>query len=78
MMASRRRSGRRRRYGAKIDYQAIPDKYRKAIYQDGNIQTEILQATMLHKCFAAPLNVVIIVKTNHGLWRSCPCGALQR
>ena len=56
--------GKRRRYGAKIDYQAIPSKYRKAIYQEGNIQTEIYQATMLHKCFAAPLNVVIIVKTN--------------
>ena len=56
--------GKRRRYGAKIDYQAIPDKYRKSIEQEGNIQTEIYQATMLHKCFAAPLNVVIIVKTN--------------
>ena len=56
--------GKRRCYGAKIDYQAIPSKYRKAISQEGNIQTEIYQATMLHKCFAAPLNVVIIVKTN--------------
>ena len=56
--------GRRRRYGAKIDYQAIPEKYRKATYQAEKIQTDIYQATMLHKCFAAPLNVVIIVKTN--------------
>jgi putative transposase len=56
--------GRRRRYGAKIDYQAIPDKYRKATYQTEKIQTDIYQATMLHKCFAAPLNVVIIVKIN--------------
>jgi putative transposase len=56
--------GKRRRYGAKIDYQAIPSKYRKVISQEGKIQTEIYQATMLHKCFAAPLNVVIIVKTN--------------
>ena len=56
--------GARRRYGAKIDYQAIPSKYRKAISQEGNIQTEFYQATMLHKCFAVPLNVVIIVKTN--------------
>ena len=56
--------GKRRRYGAKIDYQAIPSKYRKSIEQEGNIQTEIYQAIMLHKYFAAPLNVVIIVKTN--------------
>lgn len=56
--------GPRRRYGAKIDYQAIPEKYRKATYQAEEIQTDIYQATMLHKCFAVPLNVVIIVKTN--------------
>ena len=37
---------------------------RKATYQEEKIQTDIYQATMLHKCFAAPLNVVIIVKTN--------------
>ena len=29
--------GPRRRYGAKIDYQAIPDKYRKATYQTEKI-----------------------------------------
>lgn len=56
--------GPRRRYGTKIDYQAIPDKYRKATYQKEKIQTDIYQATMLHKCFAAPLNVVIIVRIN--------------
>jgi putative transposase len=56
--------GPRRRYGAKIDYQAIPDRYRVATYQAQKIQTDIYQATMLHKCFAAPLNVVILVKTN--------------
>ena len=56
--------GRRRRYGAKLDYQAIPEKYRKATYQAEKIQTDIYQATMLHKCFAVPLNVVIIGKTN--------------
>ena len=56
--------GPRRRYGAKIDYQAIPDKYRRTTYLEEKIQTDIYQATMLHKCFAVPLNVVIIVKTN--------------
>ena len=61
---AQKKSGPRRRYGAKIDYQAIPAKYRKADYQEGKIRTEIYQAAMLHKCFAQPLNVVVIVKTN--------------
>jgi hypothetical protein len=61
---SQKQFGPRRRYGAKIDYQAIPDKYRKTTYQEEQIRTDIYQATMLHKCFAQPLNVVIIVKTN--------------
>jgi hypothetical protein len=56
--------GPRRRYGAKIDYQAIPDKHRVATVQEQKVQTDIYQATMLHKRFAVPLNVVIIVKTN--------------
>ena len=56
--------GPRRRYGAKLDYQAIPEKYRKATYQEDKIQTDIYQAPLLHKCFAVPLNVVVIVKTN--------------
>lgn len=56
--------GPRRRYGAKLDYQAIPDKYHRTTYLAEKIRTDIYQATMLHKCFAKPLNVVIIVKTN--------------
>ena len=56
--------GPRRRYGDKIDYQAIPDRYRVATTQEQRVQTDIYQATMVHKCFAAPLNVVILVKTN--------------
>lgn len=56
--------GPRRRYGAKIDYQAIPEQYRVTSYQEQKIRTDIYQATMLHKSFAPPLNVVIVVKTN--------------
>jgi putative transposase len=59
-----KRFGPRRRYGTKINYQAIPDKYQVAAYREKEIQTHIYQATMLHKHFATPLNVVIIVKTN--------------
>jgi len=56
--------GARRRYGDKLDYRAIPDRYRVATSQEDAIRTDVYQATMLHKCFAAPINVVILVKTN--------------
>lgn len=59
-----KRLGPRRRYGAKIDYQSMPDQYQVATYRDAEIQTRIYQATLLHKHFASPLNGVIIVKTN--------------
>jgi putative transposase len=59
-----KRCGPRRRYGTKLDYQAIPDSYRVTSYQEQKIHTDIYQATMLHKSFALPLNVVIVVKTN--------------
>jgi hypothetical protein len=59
-----KRFGPRRRYGAKIDYLQIPSKYQVAAYQDQAIQTQIYQATMLHKKFSGYLNVVIVVKIN--------------
>jgi putative transposase len=59
-----KKSGPRRRYGDKLDYQALPERYQIASSQDKQIRTEIYQATLLHECFADPLNVVILVKTN--------------
>jgi hypothetical protein len=56
--------GRPRLYGDKLDYRAIPEVYRVSDTQDQSIRTEIYQATLFHKCFTQPLNVVIIVKTN--------------
>lgn len=56
--------GPRRRYDDKINYHAIPDAYRVESTREKKVRTDIYQATMLHKCFAQPLNVVIIVKTN--------------
>lgn len=56
--------GPRRRYGDKINYQAIPDKYLVSSHQAEDVRTDIYHATMLHKSFAQPLNVVIIVKFN--------------
>lgn len=57
-------SGRPRLYGDKLDYRAIPEAYRVSDTQDKGIRTEIYQATLRHKCFEEPLNVVILVKTN--------------
>jgi putative transposase len=56
--------GPRRKYGAKVDYTAIPDHYLQQITVDEQLETRIYQAEVLHKEFAQPLNVVIMVKTN--------------
>jgi hypothetical protein len=56
--------GAKRRYGEKIDYQVIPVEHLVFSTTEKNIRTDIYQAVMLHKAFAAPLNVVVIVKTN--------------
>ena len=56
--------GANKRYGDKIDYLAIPAQYLLSSVIEKGIRTDIYQAVMLHKAFAAPLNVVIIVKTN--------------
>jgi hypothetical protein len=56
--------GAPKRYGAKLDYDQIPTKYRLHASTEKQLQTEIYQATMLHKTFADPLNVVVMVKTN--------------
>jgi len=56
--------GRKRVYGSKIDYQNIPLRYLVKTTTHNRVQTQIFQATMLHKSFADMLNVVIIVKTH--------------
>jgi putative transposase len=56
--------GPRRKYGAKVNYRQLPAQYRQATSVEDGIQTAIYQMTLLHKLFAQPLNVVIIVKTN--------------
>jgi len=56
--------GPRRRYGQKINYRHIPEKYLVEKSIEGDIQTCIYQAKMLHRGFAQPLNVVVIAKTN--------------
>jgi hypothetical protein len=56
--------GPHRKYGDKLEYNSIPAQYLKATTVEGNIQTCLYQAQLLHKEFAQALNVVIIVKTN--------------
>lgn len=56
--------GPRRKYGAKLDYRQIPERYLKATSRDEHIQTTIYQMPMWHKRFADRLNIVVVVKTN--------------
>jgi len=59
-----KKKGPRKKYGEKIDYRSIPKKYLVEKRTEGNIETRIYQAQMLHRDFAQPLKVVIITKTN--------------
>lgn len=54
----------RRKYGERVDYHNIPDKYLSKSTKEDEIQTDVYQATLLHKEFAQALSVVILVKTN--------------
>ena len=56
--------GPRRKYGSKVDYANIPEKYLQETIMAGPIQTRLYQAQLLHKEFAHPLNVVVMLKTN--------------
>ena len=56
--------GPRKKYGKKVDYGNLPEKYLVEQSIEGDIETRIYQVKMLHRDFAQPLNVVIITKTN--------------
>ena len=56
--------GPRRIYGDKINYRAIPDKYLKQVSVVKAIESRTYHMEVLHRAFAQPLNVVIIVKTH--------------
>jgi len=56
--------GPRRKYGDKLNVDAMPEQFvRQRSVEDG-VETCVYQAELLHKEFAQPLNVVVIVKTN--------------
>ena len=54
----------KRKYGEQLNCSQIPAQYLKSSTVEGQIKTEFYQAQLLHKEFAQPLNVVILVKTH--------------
>ncbi len=56
--------GPRRKYGAKLNVDAMPEQFLRQRSVEDGVETSVYQAEMLHKEFAQALNVVIIVKTN--------------
>jgi len=51
-------------YGDKVDVRLMKKKYLKADETEAGIRTQIYQATLLNREFVAPINVVVILKTN--------------
>ena len=54
----------RLKYGARIDYAHLPEELRCSSSSEDGCRTELYQAICLHKHFADPINVVIIVRTD--------------
>lgn len=54
----------RRKYGDKINYSFIPERFLKETTINDDTRTDIYQATLLHKEYSQALNVVILVRTN--------------
>ncbi len=57
--------GPRRKYGAKLDYAALPAESLQHTVVEGSLETRTYQAELLHKEFPQPLNVVLLEKINH-------------
>ncbi len=56
--------GARKKYGARLKYDLLPNKYLKQSEREGDVITNYYQGVFLHKEFGGELNVVIIVKIN--------------
>lgn len=59
-----KKRGANKKYGDKLNYDHIPDKYLKETTLVDNIQTNIYQIQLWHKLFPDLLNIVIILKIN--------------
>lgn len=53
-----------RKYGARVDFEHIPDRYLVETRMEDHIEVRIYQAKLLHEAFSQPLNVVILTKRN--------------
>ena len=60
---AQKKCGNRRKYGTQLDYQNIPEHYRKTRVIEDGVRTEIYQMSLWSKCFPDLLNLVVIVKT---------------
>jgi len=56
--------GHKCKYGDRVDFAQLPEKYLKSTTVKDGFQTCTYQAQLLHEDFPVPLYVVIIVKTN--------------
>ena len=59
-----KKRGANKKYGDKLSYDQIPERYLKESQVAQGIQTNIYQMEMWHKLFPDLLNIVIIVKIN--------------
>ena len=59
-----KKRGANKKYGDKLNYDQIPERYLKESKVVAGIQTNIYQMQMWHKLFPDLLNIVIIVKIN--------------
>mgnify|MGYP001244578012 CR=1 FL=1 len=55
---------KRQKYGQRVDFTHLPDGYLCQTTINNNIRTDIYQAVLLHKAFAQPLNVVVLLKSH--------------
>lgn len=56
--------GPKPKYGVKIDFHQMDEKYLKETALEGNLRTDTYQGTFFNKEFGFALNVVILLKTN--------------
>jgi len=56
--------GRKRRYGERVNYTQLSNDYLKSETLEKKIRTRLYQFTAVHKTFADPLNVIVILKRN--------------
>ena len=61
---NQKRNGPRRKYGEKLNYEAMPIKYLQKTEVEGQMVTNYYQGIFLHKSFGMALKVVVIVKTD--------------